>query len=144
MFREYEAELEIDLCFQGFEEELISLPGKYAPPNGALLLAFRDGQAAGCGALRFLEPGTGELKRIYVRPQFRGRGLGRIISEELVRRAAAAGYERLRLDTLTKLTPAIHMYKALGFHEIAPYSANPGLPIVYMELEIGSKSLKLA
>jgi ribosomal protein S18 acetylase RimI-like enzyme len=133
LFREYEQGLGIDLCFQGFEEELASLPGRYAPPSGALILAILDGEVGGCGALRDLGDGICELKRIYVPPQFRGRGLGRAISVELMRLAKAKGYMTARLDTLARLLPAVALYRDLGFEEIQAYNFNPEADIIYME-----------
>ncbi|MBI1756674.1 MAG: GNAT family N-acetyltransferase [Fimbriimonas ginsengisoli] len=133
LFLEYERELDIDLCFQSFEHELASLPGRYTPPSGRLLLAYEGDELAGCGALRGLEPGVCELKRIYVRPAFRARGHGRAISERLLDEGRDIGYTTCRLDTLRKLTTAIALYKDLGFAEIPPYGPDSGLEIVYFE-----------
>jgi len=125
LFREYERFLGVDLCFQGFEEELATLPGRYAPPRGQLLLA-RDGeQATGCVALRPLDDGACEMKRLFVRPAYRGRGLGRILATRIVNAASALGYAVVRLDTLDTLDRAIHIYTALGFQHRAAYYANP-------------------
>lgn len=126
LFLEYAASLGFSLCFQGFDREVAELPGAYAPPRGALLLAFVDGVPAGCGALRPLPGDDAELKRIYVRPAFRGTGLGRRITEALVSRAEASGYGRLLLDTVAgKMDAAIALYRSLGFVEVPPYTANP-------------------
>lgn len=133
MFREYAQELGIDLCFQGFEEELIHLPGNYGPPGGCLLLGLVAGEAAACGALRDLGDDVCELKRIYVRPAFRGHGGGRTMSQELLRRAEQMGYRAARLDTLARLEPALALYRSLGFREIPPYNYNPEPDIVYFE-----------
>jgi putative acetyltransferase len=137
LFREYEAWLDRDLCFQGFEQELASLPGKYAPPKGRLYLAEVHGRLAGCIALREFEPGVSEMKRLFVRDFARGHGVGRALAERVIVDARAEGYRTLRLDTLPdRMAPANALYEALGFHDIEPYYANP-LPIVrYMELEI--------
>lgn len=133
---EYAAGLGVDLCFQGIEEELAGLPGAYAPPQGRLLLARVDGETAACAALRALEPGIGELKRLYVRREFRGRGIARRLAEELLAAARAAGYERLRLDTLAFMQEASALYRSLGFVQTTPYYHNPLQGVVYMELSL--------
>lgn len=139
LFLEYAASLDFDLCFQGFEAELAGLPGDYAAPAGCLLLAVVDGVAVGCAALRPLGADgedrgfVAELKRLYVRPTHRGRGLGRELAEAVVARASAAGYARLRLDTVPSMQAAIRMYGLLGFEPIAPYRANPIEGAAYFE-----------
>jgi ribosomal protein S18 acetylase RimI-like enzyme len=129
ILREYAAALGVDLCFQDFEAELAGLPGDYASPGGALLLAFVDGRLAGCGALRPLADAdyanACEMKRLYVRPDFRGRGVGRILAQALVDRAREAGYSNMLLDTLDDMESARGLYETLGFEEIPPYYFNP-------------------
>ena len=129
VFLEYAASLEIDLCFQGFEAELAALPGEYATPRGALLLALVDNQLAGCCALRPLDavdyPNACEMKRLYVRPGFRGQGLGRQLTEAILDSARQAGYSCVLLDTLDEMESARALYQDLGFKEIPPYYHSP-------------------
>lgn len=137
LFLEYAASLGFSLCFQNFDQELSSLPGDYAPPDGRLLLLECDGALAGCVALHRLENGICEMKRLYVRPQFRGRGLGRQLAEAVIAEARTIGYARMRLDTVEPvMRAAVAMYRALGFCEIAPYNAHPIPGTLHMELEL--------
>lgn len=122
---EYQAQLGVDLAFQGFAEELATLPGGYAPPGGRLLLATRDGLALGCVAMRDAGAGRAEMKRLYVRPHARGLGLGRLLAERIIEEARAAGYAEMVLDTLPSMGAAHVLYEQLGFRPIAPYNANP-------------------
>ena len=137
LFQEYAQSLGVSLCFQNFEQELAGLPGHYAPPDGRLLLAEYDGQLAGCVALHKWEYGVCEMKRLYLRPSFRGKGLGRAIAEKIITDARGIGYQRMRLDTIEPLMKdAVEMYRKLGFREIAPYRPNPIAGAMYMELQL--------
>ncbi len=142
LFEEYAASLGFSLCFQGFDKELAGLPGDYAPPHGRLLLAYLDddqvsARAAGCVALHRLEPGICEMKRLYVRPEFRGEGIGRKLTEAVIREAVSIAYDRMRLDTIAaKMAEAVKLYRSLGFQEIAPYRSNPIPTALYMELRL--------
>jgi len=137
LFLEYAQSLGFSLCFQSFDQELAGLPGDYAPPDGRLLLAEHEGGLAGCVALHKLEAGICEMKRLYLRPQFRGKGIGRILAARVVAEARAIGYKRLRLDTVEPvMKDAVGMYRKLGFKEIAPYRANPMAGTLYMELDL--------
>jgi GNAT superfamily N-acetyltransferase len=136
LFLEYAAWLQEDLCFQGFEEELATLPGKYAPPDGRLHLACRGGQPVGCVALRRIDAETGEVKRLYVQPGHRGHGLARALAAEVIDAARAIGYRRLVLDTLERMTAARALYAALGFREIPPYYATPLCGTRFMALAL--------
>ena len=137
LFEEYQAGLGISLEFQGFAHELASLPGAYAAPAGALLLAMEDGKPAGCIALRPLAEREAEIKRLYVRPAFRGSGLGERLVDAVTRRARAAGYRALRLDTLASMEAAMRLYARLGFVETAPYhqAIRPGMRFFRKPLE---------
>jgi putative acetyltransferase len=137
LFLEYQKALGISLCFQSFDQELASLPGDYAPPSGRLLLGVCDGQLAGCVALHGLEAGICEMKRLYLRPAFRARGLGRKMIDSVIREARAIGYQRLRLDTIEpRMKDAVALYRRMGFREIAPYRENPVEGTLYMELDL--------
>jgi putative acetyltransferase len=141
IFREYAAGLGVDLCFQGFEAELAALPGDYAAPQGALLLALVDGEVAGCGAMRALPdadyPNASEMKRLYVRPAFRRFGLGRLLAQALLDRAVQAGYSCMLLDTLDDMEAARGLYATLGFQDIPPYYYNPIPGAHYLKADLG-------
>lgn len=141
LFREYAESLGFSLAYQDFEKELADFPGKYAPPEGALLLATVDGVAAGTVALRKLDNGICEMKRLYVKPPFRGqrtadgRSIGRALAEDIVAIGRERGYQRLRLDTISgKMRQALSLYRSMGFVEIPPYYASPIPDTAYMEL----------
>lgn len=136
LFREYAGTLGFELDFQDFDDELATLPGAYAPPGGALLLAERDGATVGCIGLRPLGEGCCELKRMYVRPGHRGLGIGRALALAIIREARERGYARMRLDTIDTMTPAIALYLSLGFAEIQPYRPNPISGAAFYELEL--------
>lgn len=138
LFREYQAWLGLDLCFQSFEEELATLPGRYARPSGRLLLAEAEGRLAGAVALRALgEDGVCEMKRLFVREWAKGRGIGRALVERVVAEAREAGYRAMRLDTLRGRMPqANHLYDALGFREIPAYYENPEPNVRYLERKL--------
>ena len=139
LFLEYAQSLGFSLCFQGFDEELAGLPGDYAPPRGRLWLLKVDGAAAGCGALHELNGDVCEIKRVYVRPQFRGQRLGRLIMDHAIATARSLGYRAMRLDTVAeKMQTAVKMYREMGFQEIAPYRENPMPSTIYMELALTS------
>jgi GNAT superfamily N-acetyltransferase len=138
---EYATWLEFDLCFQGFEDEMQTLPGKYAPPAGRLLLALWDGQPAGVIALRPMsEPGICEMKRLFVRREFRGHQIGRALTQRVIAEAAEIGYARMRLDTIQgRMDRAIAMYREMGFREIEPYYKTPVGQTLFMELALPTR-----
>jgi GNAT superfamily N-acetyltransferase len=139
LFREYAASLNFDLCFQGFEEELTTLPGKYAAPAGAVFLAVKDGELMGCVALRPIGNGDCERKRLFVRAAARGGKLGRRLAERVGRQAREAGYRRICLDTVESMRAARALYESLGFREIDAYVFNPLPGVKYMGRELQSE-----
>lgn len=137
LFREYADQLGVDLCFQGFEAELAGLPGRYVAPGGGLWLAMQDLKPAGCVALRPLDPAAGEMKRLYVRPEFRGIGLGKRLVDQVLAAAGEAGYQRICLDTLPAMADAIRLYRQLGFNPIEPYCHNPVPGAIFLAKDLG-------
>ena len=139
LFEEYAAWLGLNLCFQNFEKELAELPGDYAPPDGRLFLAVENDQIAGCIAVRKIGEGICEMKRLFVRPEFRGTGLGHQLTETVIKTARQMGYSRMRLDTLPgKMDRAIAMYRGWGFKDIDPYYNNPVEGAAFMELDLSN------
>jgi ribosomal protein S18 acetylase RimI-like enzyme len=141
LFREYASTIGVEVCLGDFERELASLPGLYAPPAGRLLLAIQElegnsGEAIGCAALRKLEPDTCELKRLYVRPAFRGQGAARELVKELIAEARSIGYKRMVLDTLPSMQEAHKLYRTIGFREIPAYQKNPIPNSIFFGLEL--------
>ncbi|MEP7157614.1 MAG: GNAT family N-acetyltransferase [Betaproteobacteria bacterium] len=142
LFREYASSLDTDLCFQNFEEELASLPGKYQAPEGRLLIATSGDEAVGCVALRRIDVHSSEMKRLYVRPRARGESLGRRLVQRISAEAQRAGYTRICLDTLPSMTAAQALYQSLGFVAIEPYVFNPVAGTKFMALDLGDASAR--
>ena len=136
LFTEYSHSLDIDLCFQGFTQELAELPGRYAVPEGRLFLMLEGATIAGCVALRKIGDGTCEMKRLYLRPGFRRRGAGRLLATAIIDAAREIGYQRMCLDTLPSMKEAMALYQSLGFQPIEPYYENPSAGTIFMELEL--------
>lgn len=134
MFLEYASSLDFDLCFQNFDQELRELPGEYARPSGRLILALYEEMPVGCVALRRLEEEVCEMKRLYVKPPYRGKGIGRELAEKIISEAKSIGYRKMRLDTISTMIEAITLYESLGFREIGPYRPNPIEGARYFEL----------
>ena len=142
LFQEYGASLGFSLCFQNFDKELAGLPGDYAPPTGRLLMAYLDSEPAGCVALHEFAAGISEMKRLYVRPAFRGKRVGLALAKGIIEAAREIGYERMRLDTVpSEMADAVKMYGRLGFKEIAPYRVNPQPGTLYMELDLAAQTI---
>ncbi len=136
LFKEYASSLDFDLDFQDFDKELANFPGDYAPPKGCLLLAKDEDKIAGCVALRELSEGVCEMKRLYVKPQFRGLGIGKNLAEAIIQEAQKIGYTRIRLDTAPSMQEARALYMSLGFKKISPYRYNPIEGAEFMELSL--------
>lgn len=141
LFEEYALGLGFSLCFQNFDRELLNLPGAYAPPSGRLLLATEEDELAGCVALRKLGPDVCEMKRLFLRPGYRGNGRGKVLVESIIGEARKLGYTRMRLDTLPgRMDKAIALYRSIGFVEIEPYCENPVEGAKFMELDLNTNS----
>jgi len=138
LFREYVDSLAFDLFFQDFEKELESLPGRYAVPEGCLLVAENKDSIVGCVAVRKIEGGVCEMKRLFIRPEYRGTGIGRRLAMEIIQTAIRLGYSRMRLDTTPSMNAATSLYRSLGFYDTAPYCYNPVPGAVYLELDFGT------
>ncbi|MGD9162916.1 MAG: GNAT family N-acetyltransferase [Desulfobacteraceae bacterium] len=136
LFLEYEVFLDVDLCFQSFKEEFASLPGKYSRPGGDLLIGLDGNRTVGCVAVRRLDDGVCEMKRLFVKPEARETGLGRQLVREIIGIARELGYSLMRLDTLDRLTEAMHLYETLGFQRTEPYYENPLPGVVYWEFDL--------
>ena len=136
LFQEYASDMGLNLCFQGFTEELATLPGRYVPPEGRLLLGDRDGQPVACVAMRRIADDVCEMKRLYVRPAFRGRGLGRALAEAVIVSARNVGYRAVKLNTLASMKPAVALYESLGFHRTTAYYENSLPDVLYFELQL--------
>ncbi|MCK4236337.1 MAG: GNAT family N-acetyltransferase [Candidatus Krumholzibacteria bacterium] len=136
LFQEYADSLDFSLYFQDFEEELVGLLADYAPPGGTIVLAVFTGENAGCVALRRIDEKTCEMKRLYVRPQYRRKGIGRRLAEAVIEYARRVGYMSMRLDTISSMKQANSLYRSLGFREIEPYRYNPLESAIYMELKL--------
>lgn len=136
LFRAYARSLDFELCFQNFSEELAALPGAYAPPDGRLFVGLVEEEPAGCVALRKLEDTVCEMKRMYLKPEFRGFGLGRRLAHQVITAGREAGYRVMRLDTIRTMEAAIALYRSLGFRSIPPYYSNPIEGAEYMELTL--------
>jgi len=138
LFQEYADSLAFDLSFQDFEEELESLPGRYASPEGCLFVAENQDGIVGCVAVRKIEGGVCEMKRLFIRPEYRGTGIGRKLAMEIIRTSIRLGYSRMRLDTTPSMNAATSLYRSLGFYDTAPYCYNPVPGAVYLELDLGT------
>jgi len=136
LFDEYAESLGFPLDFQDFDKELDNLPGEYSPPEGCILLLGYKSSPVGCIALRKIEGSVCEMKRMYVKPEFRGQGIGKMVAHEIIKRAREIGYQKMRLDTLESMEIATKLYKSMGFKEIEAYRYNPLEDAMYMELEL--------
>ena len=136
LFKEYAESLEINLDFQDFEREFKELPGEYNPPSGRLILAYDNSKPAGCVALKKLNNEICEMKRLFVKPEYRKKEIGKILTKKIIAEALGIGYSKMRLDTISSMKAAIHIYRSFGFYEIEPYYNNPVKEAIYFELEL--------
>ena len=136
LFLEYAESLGFSLCFQNFDKELANLPGDYSPPDGRLILALDENKPIGCVALRKLEKDICEMKRLYIKPEMRGIGLGEQLVRTVIDEAVKIGYMKMRLDTVPKMKEAIDLYSKIGFKEVGPYRENPIEGAMYMEMDL--------
>ncbi len=136
LFQEYASSIDFNLCFQNFDEELKEIQTMYSPPYGCLLLAYLDNKPIGCVAFRKLEDDKCEMKRMYVKPQYRNKGVGRTLAEKIIEKAKSAGYKKMRLDTASTMKEALSLYRSLGFKEIQPYIHNPIKGTIFLELNL--------
>ena len=143
LFQEYAETRKNDPALENFHEEIDSLPAKYAVPDGNLILAYSDGNLAGCVAVHKLADGICEMKRLYVSPRFRGRGIGRYLVEAILKQAATMGYSHLRLDSIPSMREAQELYQSIGFYEIPAYRHNPNEGTKYYEIDLNNKSMNL-
>ena len=140
LFKEYACSLDFDLCFQNFDKELAELPGEYAPPDGRLIVAINETKVVGCVALRKIINGICEMKRLYVRPAYRSKGIGRELVRAIIGEAEKIGYTQMRLDTVPAMKEAIGLYRSTGFYEIEPYRNNPVEGAMFLELALKPSS----
>lgn len=140
LFIEYASSLDFDLSFQNFDKELTELPGEYSLPDGRLVVAINETKVAGCVALRNLVNGICEMKRLYIRPEYRGKGIGKELVKIIIGEAEKIGYTRMRLDTVPAMKEAIALYRSMGFYEIAPYRNNPIEGAIFMEFNLKTSS----
>jgi len=140
LFKEYACSLDFDLCFQNFDKELAELPGEYAPPDGRLIVAINETKVVGCVALRKIINGICEMKRLYVRPAYRSKGIGRELVRAIIGEAEKIGYTQMRLDTVPAMKEAIGLYRSTGFYEIEPYRNNPVEGAMFLELTLKPSS----
>lgn len=136
LFLEYANSLHFSLCFQGFSKEIEDLPAEYSPPEGCIIICYIGGKPVGCAGLRLLTTHTCEMKRMYVQPGYRGKGIGKMLANMIIQHACRAGFKTLRLDTLESMKEAVHLYHKLGFYEIEAYRHNPVKGAIYMELAL--------
>ena len=136
LFLEYANSLNFELCFQNFENEISDLPAQYSEPTGCIILCYKDDKPIGCVGLRKFAEGICEMKRLYLKNEARGKGIGRVLAEKVIEKAKELGYKKMQLDTIETMKEAISLYKSMGFKEISPYRFNPVKGVIYMEIEL--------